>query len=408
MTPGPQTESPRSHPRFDATQAERDAFQYGAGCLDTNPDPPAHTREITEVGGEEDERARQLSADGTPDFHEWHLQSVFPHSETETTSDPIWDGYATERFSVSLEQEGLSGQGPQTPPRPRPKARQREFWLLAAIDRDAMVEKLRKAGDTEFATKLAECHTKQTVQRCTGCARTVTFWNRCDLVICPICQPRLSYERKKAVEWWVHEVRQPKHVVLTVRNAAVIGPDTFERFKRAIRRLRRRKVCRGWRGGFGCLEVTNEGRGWHLHAHLLVDTDWVDKEKLARQFGQLVGQEFAICHVSDARSGEFQHQVAKYVVKGNQIAQWPAEEVAAFVRALQGTRTFFTFGSLYKREAAFRAVLAGLATARRQCECGCSRFEYFSPDEWEWHQIANQPRGPDATPPPALEPALAL
>ena len=365
------------------------------------PPPPDQPAE----GACEDVMEDQRPQDEESPFHEWSLGSIFPHLETDEAPQDVWADHDIAQAGITLDQEGLSGQDPSDPSPTPHKVKQKEFWILAGIDRDSIVEKLHLAGSHEIARKLAECHTQQTVQQCTGCTRIVRFWNRCDLVICPICQPRLSYERKKAVSWWCKEVHQPKHVVLTCRNSEKITRTRIENFKRAIRRLRRRKIARGWRGGFGCLEITNEGRGWHLHCHLLIDADWIDAKGLAIVFGELVGQDFAIVHVSDARKGEYLHQVSKYVVKGNQMSKWCPEDVAAFVTALQGTRTFFTFGGLYKREAAFREVLAQLAANRRQCQCGCQKFKYFSPDEWEWHQIANQPRGPAPTPP---DPQLRL
>mgnify|MGYP001206558597 CR=1 FL=1 len=372
------------------------------------PDTQAESPRLQTEEGEGEEVTRNLEDhDRGPDFHEWFLEGNFPHQETDDTLPEVWETVENPTACVTLEQEGLSGQAPSDPPRTPSKVKQREFWLLAGLDRDAIVTKLRQANEHGIADKIHKCHTEQTVQRCDGCSKIVTFWNRCDLVVCPICQPRLAYERKKAVQWWTKQVHQPKHVVLTCRNTATITRETVDNFKRAIRRLRRRKIARGWRGGFGCLEITNEGRGWHLHAHLLVDANWIDAKALALTFGDLVGQEFAIVHVADARGEQFLHQVSKYVVKGNQLQRWTPNDVAAFVLALQGTRTFFTFGDLYKREAAFRAVLNGLSDARRKCQCGCNKFSYFTPDEWEWHQIANQPRGPAASPKDEQQ-ALAL
>jgi hypothetical protein len=271
-----------------------------------------------------------------------------------------------------------------------------------------VAQKLHEAGRDELADTLSECHTKQTIQRCTGCARAVRFWNRCDNLLCPLCQPRLAHERRKAIEWWTKETHQSKHVCLTVRNTEKITRGQINRLKEALNRLRRRKFARGWRGGFGCLEVTNESKGWHLHLHLLVDADWIDQRQLAQEWAKATSQDVAIVWVKDARGKDYQREVQKYIVKGTTLAKWTAEDLGAFVDALQGTRTFFTFGTLYKRNAAYMESVKEQRALRRTCECGCQKFDYFSPDEWEWHKIQTEPLQPNAPPPKNDTPRLAL
>ena len=177
----------------------------------------------------------------------------------------------------------------------------------------------------DLAAKLEHCHTEYTFAVCGDCGRVAKFPNRCDCHYCPECQPRLSHDRKEAVEWWTTLVTEPKHVVLTVRNTPDLQPGHIDELRDYFSALRRTafatkvtywwiqnppattdstceppppviqqikryqdRTATGyclksspWRGGFYSFECTNERRGWHLHIHALIDSDFISKQILA-------------------------------------------------------------------------------------------------------------------------------
>ncbi|MDW8309107.1 MAG: hypothetical protein RMK20_07010 [Verrucomicrobiales bacterium] len=268
-----------------------------------------------------------------------------------------------------------------------------------------MVARLRATHRPDLADPLAECSTRWTIRECQGCRSTVSFLNHCDRFYCPMCQPRLAKLRRQAIEWWAHTIPQPKHVVLTTRNTETITAAHLAAIKSAFARLRRSKFAANWRGGCWALEVTNEGRGWHLHIHALVDAKWIDAGQLAREWAKRVGQDFAIVKVRDCRGTEFLKEVTKYTVKGNDLANWSGSDLAAFVDAFAAGRNFGTFGTLYRRNAEWRQWLAAAEANYTACPCGCTDFRYFTPDEWEWEMIRRE-TGPPARVPAPINPQL--
>jgi hypothetical protein len=106
----------------------------------------------------------------------------------------------------------------------------------------------------------------------------------------------------------------------------------------------------------------------------LLDCDWVKADKVAEQWGKLVGQEFGIVKVKDCRQTDYVHEVAKYVVSGSELASWQPEEILEFVHATKGQRFFFAFGSLFKQSQAIRLSLR--KDTHRICKCGCDEFHY--------------------------------
>lgn len=271
---------------------------------------------------------------------------------------------------------------------------------------EGIVAKLDGLGRIDLADQIRDCHSQATYRRCCGCASLSKFYNRCERKWCPLCQPRLAHERRESVEWWTREVGQPKHVVLTSRNTNTLTRERVREFKAAFSRLRRSKFARGWQGGFYSLEVTNEGRGWHLHMHALVDARWIDSRDLAVEWARCIGQDFAIVCVKDVRRGDYLAEVTKYAVKGSQLAVWSAEDVAVFVDAFSNVRTFGVFGSLYKKRTEFRTWIDSILNTKPACECGCTNFRLLSEAELAALELTHdETRAGRSSNPPPVKPA---
>lgn len=305
-----------------------------------------------------------------------------------------------DREAVQLETTGTTSQSQASAGVHTARGAQPEFWRKQTAHKESVAAKLREAGLYEEAEKLSDCHTRKTFAECTGCRKVSVFFNRCDRFYCPECQPSLSKRRKRAVEWWTREVRFPKHVVLTARNTEEITRGTVDRFKKALAKLRRRVVARNWAGGFYTLELTNEGRGWHLHAHLLVDAKWIPSGLLAETWAQCIGQEFAIVKVKDVRDDSYLAEVTKYTVKGSDLSKWSADDLASYIRAFNGVRTFGVFGSLYGKRTEFAEWFRAVRDSKPPCDCGCAEIRFL--DENEWHaEGCTQSRSLSPRPPPS-------
>ena len=283
---------------------------------------------------------------------------------------------------------------------------QGNLFRSEVIFAESIVTKLKESGNADVIGKLDTCHSIETVKKCCGCGRVSTFFNRCELFYCPMCAPRLARERRESIDWWSARIDQPKHVVLTVRNTALITQAQVKCLKAAFSHLRRQKVMRGCRGGFYTIEVTNEDRGWHIHIHALCDARWIDASELSIAWGKLVGQDFAIVKVKDCRKADYLKEVTKYAVKGSQLAGWSGNDIAAFIRAFDGVRFFGVFGSLYGKRTEWRDWIDSLQGAKPQCECGCDQWRYLSPDEYQFEQLLREHAPP--VPPPIDHPQFAF
>lgn len=285
-------------------------------------------------------------------------------------------------------------------------ANQLELISKRLITKESIVAKLRSVGADNLAEPLAKCHTEQSWAQCGGCYKVRTFWNRCENFYCPNCQPALARERAESIQWWANLIEQPKHVVVTVRNTDTITFARYKWFKQCLTKLRRRKFANNWRGGLWNIETTNEGKGWHVHAHLLVDAHWIDPHKLAQEWADIVGQDFAIVWVRDARGSDYLREVTKYTVKSTMLAAWTPEDIVHFVNAASGQRMFGVFGTLYGKRTEWRKFLDTLTIEKGTCECGCNKWQIFSEAEWLWRQETLGPSGvtkPNAPPKTQLD-----
>jgi hypothetical protein len=204
------------------------------------------------------------------------------------------------------------------------------------------------------------------------------FPYRCSLKWCPRCQWWITERRKAVLEVWAKRIKQPKHLVLTQRNLAILTRGKFRQHTKNLAKMRRSKAFKSVLGGAVSVEVTNEGNGWHVHSHWLLDVRWLDMASVSKTWAGLVGQEFAIVKIKDVRDRDYLQEVSKYVCEGSELARWPAEKILEFVTAIRGRRFFFPFGSLFHEGRKIRAELLQAKPPRKPCECGCEDFVFES------------------------------
>lgn len=221
------------------------------------------------------------------------------------------------------------------------------------------------------------CGRDTIVRQCRSCKQCKTLSYHCDLKWCPRCQWKITRKRQQVLSLWAGKLSQPKHLVLTQKNFAMLSRKNIRSHQRNLARLRRSKAFRNVKGGCVSVEITNEGNGWHLHSHWLLDCRWLDMPSVCKAWAALVGQQFAIAKVKDVRQQDYVREVAKYVVEGSAIAGWDPEHVHQFVRAIQGLRFFFSFGSLWKVGPAIRAELKAAEIDGTECECGGCDFSFM-------------------------------
>ena len=252
--------------------------------------------------------------------------------------------------------------------------KQKKLFDEADCFHETVRAKLDGLWDCNQFWNFTRCGNFDQIRKCKSCGSVETFRYRCSIKWCPRCNWRISETRKKLLELWSKKITQPKHVVLTQQNFKILTRRRILEFRRDLARLRRTHFWDKVSGGCATIEITNEGRGWHLHAHMLLNVRWLDAGELSRIWGKIVGQKFAIVKVMDVREKDYLREVCKYVVDGSELAKWPREQILEFVQAIRGRRFFFTFGELRELAPQIRRELEAGKSPPAVCDCGCENF----------------------------------
>lgn len=180
-------------------------------------------------------------------------------------------------------------------------------------------------------------------------------------LICPLCAIRRGAKMLEAYmkRFEVVKAEYPRLkfalVTVTVKNGEHLG-ERMAHCQNAVRRLleRRRTAFKGNRGktewqkvlgGFGSYEVTNKGKGWHPHAHIVVVHEKrLDYAAMQAEWQEVTGDSIFL-NVSPGRHPQAPEQdfmeVTKYAVKFGDLT--PEQNFVAYLR-LWGKRLCFCFG----------------------------------------------------------------
>jgi hypothetical protein len=179
----------------------------------------------------------------------------------------------------------------------------------------------------------------------------------------------LAAARATELEYMVERMRHPLFVTLTMKNVCSISFADIRKIRRAFGKLRARKLWKSrTRGGVVTVEVTNIGHGWHPHLHAVIDSEWLawktpapyrsmpreNKLKLFKAaavelettWAKLLGQQTASVKVKRCSKMGIAKEVAKYTVKNEDLVQSEGS-AGDLIRAIEGTRSLTTFGTLH-------------------------------------------------------------
>jgi hypothetical protein len=265
-------------------------------------------------------------------------------------------------------------------------------------DREMLLERLEEENATDLVRRLSKCGQPLNLC-CTGCGRTREVFTRCDIKWCPSCSHAIAARTVAKYQSLVAEARWPLFITLTTKNYTEPSVRPLRRAWGKLRRLRWfRRACLGGVVGF---EATNNGKGWHWHAHGLVDCEWLAAtvEKPARNApkdlwisrgkaaAKEVGEQWSLCtqrpssvkvrRVWTRDDGDVTKacmEVLKYSVTAASLINAP-DAIAPALRQLDGTRLITSFGTFFGKG------IKRKRNAPKMCQCGCSDAipEQFAP-----------------------------
>jgi hypothetical protein len=273
----------------------------------------------------------------------------------------------------------------------QPREIQLESFDTAILHKSSVEAKLFPEWQGKRAASFARCGHEKLYRECRECGTTTEFEYHCNLKWCPSCNWRVTHKRSMELRLITAGIPNLKHAVLTQRNFGHLTREHIVATRKNLASLRRSKLFKSVLGGCCSLEFTNESKGWHMHWHLLLQSQYIPIEDLKLKWGKLVGQEYAICDIGVVKGNDYIREVTKYVVKGAEIARWPRETVLEFVNALDSTRLFSIYGTWKEKRAAAKLQMQRDAPMPT-CECGCTHFLYGDDETFVTRDIRRDAR----------------
>ncbi|KXA93510.1 hypothetical protein AKJ64_00480 [candidate division MSBL1 archaeon SCGC-AAA259E17] len=209
---------------------------------------------------------------------------------------------------------------------------------------------------------------------CDECGYTHAVPITCGRRTCPDCAFRRFLRLKDRYRNFFSELKNPKHLTLTFRRSWNLE-SLVERAFDCFRKLRRRKILEGVRGGFYSVEVKppNE-QGWYVHIHVILDGLYMLQGVLSDEWKDITGDSFYvdIRSVRNRKAGVF--YLLGYVSSKTKVEKtWegvPEHVKRQYEDVVEGRRLIQTFGVFY----------GGIPedTVTFECpKCGCTEWIFL-------------------------------
>lgn len=270
--------------------------------------------------------------------------------------------------------------------------------------RDQLRSRLLKEQRADLAAILDRCAAPFNLV-CTACGAGRQVEQGCKKRWCPVCAPKITAARIQRFTSAAVRMQWPLAVTLTGPNVKNIS-GAVKRFRRALFAFRRSKF---WRkelrpgvpkipGGIVSFEITNTGKGWHVHCHLLIDCEWLALEtrpprprepstrkaqlckaahrELSRAWGKVLGLETAVVWVERAW-GKALLETVKYNVKPTDLVKAKGR-ISDLIDEIHRMQLVNGFGNCYRMA---KKWAEADKVARPGCTCGeCAAVGSFIPE----------------------------
>lgn len=211
---------------------------------------------------------------------------------------------------------------------------------------------------------------------CAHCGTMRRVPERCRDRFCPVCSGsarRRSCRRIYALcdKATTQNRARLRFLTLTLRST----DDPAAQRSDMVAAFRKLRSTRMWKdrvsGGVWVLEVTHSPAGWHLHAHIIVQGEFLPQRDISREWCKITG-----ASVVDIRLLSNTRTAAAYVAKYVTTASVPEEHRAVLATVYSGQRFFQPFGT-------WSGIVVTLPEHDFPCEkCGHSGWVVLYVHEW--------------------------
>jgi hypothetical protein len=175
---------------------------------------------------------------------------------------------------------------------------------------------------------------------CRDCGKIWRSSMNCGHRTCKECRQKWFGRFFSPVLGIVKEWPRVYFMTLTLKNFDDLQATDIKRLRGYFGKLRKRYSW-NMRGGFYVIQATNNGKGWHLHLHILYDGLFISKKALSAAWLEITKTSFIV----DVKRAENPRTAVRYILRD--FLQGPRirpEDFGPYERAFYGVRVIQGFG----------------------------------------------------------------
>jgi len=216
--------------------------------------------------------------------------------------------------------------------------------------RDRVMDTLFNSGIPDLqrqAAKMSECACSIHLFFDQDAGTVREYTHTCKARLCPHCGRRRSNHVAKQMYPLVDQMKQPRHLVLTVKSRPAELRDQAKDLVRWFAKLRRTPF---WRKnvtqGVYTVEITvNERTGlWHPHVHIIFDGQYLPQAKIRHLWHDITGGSEIVWIEQAYNKDGLVRELCKYIGKPQKSEHWTDRQIIEYAQAVKGMRMVQTFG----------------------------------------------------------------
>lgn len=180
---------------------------------------------------------------------------------------------------------------------------------------------------------------------CTKCGFSWVATLNCGDRTCLKCRRKWHGHHRdtlqRIIEGWGGQVRV---LTLTLKNVPDrdFNKDTIRRLRKCFSRLIHRKYFKARiRGGFYVVHLTNTGRGFHPHLHIIYHGEYIPKSTIVKAWGEITGDSYIVNIKPMVSTREALHYLLGDLLQRPRIRR---RDVRKYNEVLKGSRLIQGFG----------------------------------------------------------------
>lgn len=245
-------------------------------------------------------------------------------------------------------------------------AEYRQKHWRAIMAKEEIAEAFAARGQYRMADKIRQCCNSEELVVCRSCGHRWWVIEHCDQRCCPICAHKTAIRRSRAIMALADTARAPKMLTLTMPRWRGVVRDGIRKLRDAILELRKTNLLQNARAGAYTIELVPKDDGWHIHAHMIVDAEYIPFRKLVAAWSHCIKVRGAHCRVQGASAKAVQAYICKYACKAGADGLTP-NQIVDWWEATRGSRLWATWGAWFGSAAA--AIVKAAADERPAAQC---------------------------------------